>query len=1334
MATDAKVQAGATANADEHQKLKRLGKYVIQRPLGAGGMGTVFLAVDSELRRTVALKVLPRERAKNPKLVKRFKAEGQAAAKLEDDNIVKVYEAGEIDGFLYIALEYVEGIDVYDLIQKHKFIPVKRSIDIVRQVAQALQHAHEKGIVHRDIKPSNLMIRRDGLIKLADLGLARAIDETADASITQAGMTVGTVDYMSPEQARDSKLADIRSDIYSLGCTWYHMLTGQPPFPEGSITGKMAAHATQPPPNPRSINEQVPEAVVAVIHRMMAKDPQDRYQTPQDLLEDLKQAMLGRQEVHADVLAGLAEDDWEQPDPPEQVQQSSPGSAAGTAAETTPERDTRKPAERIPEQDTRTRADRPAERDASSPRTPETPRPGKAKSKRLREDQNGKPPRQGARRSVPPKQSPKGVRRELPPRSEDPKKVANPEKLGMSQKPLDLDRVKMVIIIFVGVCVVGGVGWAFSRMHSAHDIGSEGSLNPYQPDVTQSPTQGTTNTSPVDSVDRPIPPVEPKLDEHDSSVQTTRVNEYQNVELFAGATRPADVPAWLEKARAGLTEDLTRLIVSADKSVSADYPTIAAALKALPAAGGIVELVGRGPFPVAPRELTDVNRLVITARSGSRPVVVMVGEESGPADAWLTFRGQTLELSGVHLVAAGSDLAENAPLIHVASGTLLMRDSTVTATAPSPRPVTAVQLGDHNSSGANCLIENSFLRGSAFAAVRIASTAANVISGNSLLVSDASPAIVIVPDEVPARADDDAKASVSASLYSTAVCSRNSAFAIVTENPDRMSSIELLGRRTVFAAESPEAVWMRIENWPENESGSLSGVRAAGLSWVGDDCSLLGWSRFVQYQPPGRNEPLVYQDPDGWRQFWNAAADDSRCFVSGNPAPELVPGDRVTPQMAASRIESFLVEADADRTAFGLDAQALPTLPENLIDRIRAETARPRLKSPYVVNGREVEFNLAESLKLNDFLNSSDCPDGAVVKLTGSGSQIRPIELKNKSVRLVFPAGDAAVSIHPVRTTAGERPPALIRVENGSIDLVNAQLGIPSLERAAYPLRILQVVDGSFTLEGCILKGQIRDGAQDVPVIEWIRGNDASLQTACIRNSLVAGKFQAVSADLSNGVLECDNSLFVSLGDAFDLFQQGTAAPGYASLTNCTLAAGRSAFLVNSTAHPDSGSVPINCFVERCVFATPPDATSGGPIVLTCPSTASTDGSLVWWGTDNGFDPQVRRYHAPLEAPGGDRQEIQDDWVRFWGGDHIWRPLSGPKEVLLAHGLPEPDRADPADFALAESCAARTWGPGGEPIGAWVDEIGPGKQDGQETSESPAPPGTRRATRTDPGF
>jgi eukaryotic-like serine/threonine-protein kinase len=305
-------------------ELRTLGRYVIDKKLGSGGMGAVYRATDSKLKRVVALKVLPRDKAENPTLVRRFQSEAQAAANLKHENIIGVYDSGEIDGYLYIAMEFVDGIDVGELVLKKGILSAKRSMDIMQQVAMALQHAFEQNIVHRDIKPANLMIDRDGNVKLADMGLARSLgeEEEEEASITRAGTTVGTVDYMSPEQARDSKSADCRSDIYSLGATWFHMLTGRPPFVDGDLLNKIHAHANDAPPDPRTLNPDIPDAIVEIINRMLAKKKADRYQSPAELLEDLTGANLKKREITSDLLAALAEDDEEsQPRKPQRPRQ-----------------------------------------------------------------------------------------------------------------------------------------------------------------------------------------------------------------------------------------------------------------------------------------------------------------------------------------------------------------------------------------------------------------------------------------------------------------------------------------------------------------------------------------------------------------------------------------------------------------------------------------------------------------------------------------------------------------------------------------------------------------------------------------------------------------------------------------------------------------------------------------------------------------------------------------------------------------------------------------------------------------------------------------------------
>jgi serine/threonine protein kinase len=292
----------------------RIGKYEVVKHIATGGMGAVYRARDTALDREVALKVLPKELAANPGAIERFRREARNAAKLRHENIVSIYECGEVQGTWFLALEFVEGIDLYEYINRKTHLDPEEARRITIQAALALQHAYQQGIVHRDIKPSNFLVTRKNdrlVVKLTDLGLSR--ESRADATrVTRDGTTVGTVDYMAPEQGRDSSRADIRSDIYSLGCTLYHMLAGKPPFSEGGLTERLCAHAFQEAPDIRRCNPLVSEALMAVLRRMLAKQAADRYQTPAELVKDLMDIDVRARPVSdRDILAELAHGETE---------------------------------------------------------------------------------------------------------------------------------------------------------------------------------------------------------------------------------------------------------------------------------------------------------------------------------------------------------------------------------------------------------------------------------------------------------------------------------------------------------------------------------------------------------------------------------------------------------------------------------------------------------------------------------------------------------------------------------------------------------------------------------------------------------------------------------------------------------------------------------------------------------------------------------------------------------------------------------------------------------------------------------------------------------------
>ncbi|QVL32920.1 serine/threonine protein kinase [Telmatocola sphagniphila] len=268
---------------------RQLGPYQLIETVGTGGMAAVVRALDTSLHRTVALKILPPEMAQDSEHLERFRQEARAAAKLDNDNIARVYSIGEDQGLNFIAFEFVEGENLRQRMSRvGGRLSIAEAVPLMMQVAAGLSHAASRGVVHRDIKPSNILITPEGKAKIVDMGLARSMDNLAfDGGITQSGITLGTFDYISPEQAIDPRRTDIRSDIYSLGCTFYHAITGRPPVPEGTATQKLQFHQNTEPIDPRRLNPLISEELTMILARMMAKDANQRYQHPDQLIQHL---------------------------------------------------------------------------------------------------------------------------------------------------------------------------------------------------------------------------------------------------------------------------------------------------------------------------------------------------------------------------------------------------------------------------------------------------------------------------------------------------------------------------------------------------------------------------------------------------------------------------------------------------------------------------------------------------------------------------------------------------------------------------------------------------------------------------------------------------------------------------------------------------------------------------------------------------------------------------------------------------------------------------------------------------------------------------------------
>ena len=265
-----------------------LGKYKLLDHLRAGGMSNVYLAEHKLMKRQVAIKVLPKNRVEDSSYLERFQREAQAVASLDHENIVKAYDVDQEGLNYYLVMEYVRGRDLQIMVNQDGPLEYARAAAYIRQAAQGLAHAHASGLIHRDMKPANLLVDQNDVVKVLDLGLARFMDENR-ASLTMAydENVLGTADYLAPEQAIDSHGVDARADIYSLGCSLYFLLTGHPPFPDGSLPRRLMMHQKHAP---RSIFKErpgAPEGLVQICAKMMAKKPADRYQSAVEVFQVL---------------------------------------------------------------------------------------------------------------------------------------------------------------------------------------------------------------------------------------------------------------------------------------------------------------------------------------------------------------------------------------------------------------------------------------------------------------------------------------------------------------------------------------------------------------------------------------------------------------------------------------------------------------------------------------------------------------------------------------------------------------------------------------------------------------------------------------------------------------------------------------------------------------------------------------------------------------------------------------------------------------------------------------------------------------------------------------
>ena len=874
-------EADSAASPDS-KPTPRLGSYALVQALGSGGMSNVFRAVHEETGNVVAVKVLPRTLAKNATLLQRFMREAKSAEALDHPNIVAIYDRGFDQGRHYLVLEFVEGRDLHDRVRINGPLRPEESVGFVREVAEGLRYAAGQGMIHRDVKPANLLMTPDGHAKIIDLGLALQIEDE-DERVTRDGTTVGTVDYMAPEQARDSRQTSERSDIYSLGCTFYYLLTGSAPFPGGGLSDKLARHYKAPIPDVREHRPDVPEPLAKLVRRMMEKKPENRFPDYTRLIEALDG--LGDPPTH-DVSgesydALIVDDDEDEiglaptesgivrrrddrlpsaPDPPLMAEIVDDDDDGDLPSPTLPA-----PGPRPRSREIAARAKSPAS--APSPAEEisladlvgldaDVPAPARRPASSISAMKAGSSPSQPAAR--PPSMPVAAIM------EEDGEEVYGSE--GTPRRGPDLPLKTWIAAgVMVGL-LIAIVGFGASMV-----------LSMYKPEPTPEPvgrdvevaTQTGPSTRALDVPERIIRPTAP-----------VRKNQPIAKAVPASITpapvvvaRPAVEVVFPAALEARLTPPATtRPLVSAGRpalvvrrvtQVADETPSIAAALGR---AGDLVEIADVGPFFEDDCQVAGRSRL-IRARGGVRPMIKIEGTTNPIIKAQAAkfvlggTKVDTLVFEGIDFAVDVRDLPVHQSTLFLCQGAdLTLRDCSLTilnANDPARTNPFSIFRLEEGAKPNRINLERTIIRGSLRTLVEVASARAEVSFSRSLILGDSGPLLVVESAE---------KAGRTFHFYRSLMVIRGPLFELGPKGGP--TSVRSLG--STFA---------RVEGGAGASPGlfstrsSLAGEPSTVLDWAGEEDEFDGWPAWLVSGPDGSAR---ISGLDGVRATWPGSDASSR--------------------------------------------------------------------------------------------------------------------------------------------------------------------------------------------------------------------------------------------------------------------------------------------------------------------------------------------------------------------------------------------------------------------------------------------------------------------------
>jgi serine/threonine-protein kinase len=1220
----------------------RLGKYQVVAHIATGGMGAVYKAQDTDLGREVALKVLQPDLVNKPGMLERFQREARSAARLRHENIVTLYDFGEEQGTYFIALEFIDGVDLHDYIRKKGKLDPEAACEITRQAALALEHASKQGVVHRDIKPSNFLLTRKDrklLVKMTDFGLARereAEDADEASRITRAGTTVGTVDYISPEQARDSGSADIRSDIYSLGCTLYHMLTGQPPFPEGSTTERLFKHIGEEPEDVGRLNPDVPEALRAVLRRMMAKKPDQRYQTPASLLRDLAKVDPNARPV-ADRLQALASlADMEAPRP-------------------------RKP-----------RRSRAAD-------STEDLRPPSSGNVRPPSTGNLRPPSSGnVRPASAPAQRAAPYRR---PRDSGVISRVGPTAEELSDNPVIFGRpVSPAVLVagVIGVCLlIAGVVLLLVLLTGRGTRPKAPTAPATQPIAVASQALRTEPEHPavaaaVAATPSPAPPPggPPRLYTPGSPIDAAGLR--QELEApWAGDTGPAaDTPVYTVSraallATGGKSGPPTGLTIGGGPASPArSYVSLADACAAVPLGRtGIIEVRDNGPFFLAPATVTQRN-LVLRAAKGYRPLLVWdvatsrpEGSAGGPA--FVALSGGNLTLENLHVAARWVGGGEPGCLFRVTGGDFLARDCVFSVAGEQGAGVSLVRLeGPRRSPGVRCRLSRCFARGGVVG-IELWAPGARALLDDCLVVGGDLPLLQVRAAAAPPT--------------SLSICRST-----------------LIGRQTLLevgpaaAGDSRPALdctaWDCVLARSNREAGGDLVVLAKGtapdaLHWRAVNVLYAGWANLL-----GGPDGIPAADLPAWHRLWKQTEGD-KVLSDTWPPGEVHDAAEVPAAPYGIAATPVGYAASEGPGTIGCEVQALPPARDNWLaltyDRFfgppidylsRAAVPPPPAGDGQPYAGGRLDLNQTDlGTYLETVARSRPLAPRVVLYLSGSGErQTHPVRVKGCHLVLIFepPAGKAEpLTLVPPDAAAG--PEALIDVDGGSLDLVGAHVRFPDFKTALLPAYLVAVRGGNLRLCDCRLQGPLAHPPEGYRGLIRFAGSgksdpDKANVCAVATSQLLSGR-DGIELIGTGARLGVEGSVLVCGEDAVVIKPGDTAGPGLnvqAVVEHTTVAAARAVLRGEDTSAPTAPFLPAIVQTTGCAFMNPfaPGGTTARAGMFLAADNALPHGLLVWQSDGDLFDRRLYYQAAPEGAP-PDKPQTHAVWANLWGPAGDSRPI-----------------------------------------------------------------------------